>query len=277
MSDNATSYRKPGSIKASSTVSTGRISGSNTRGPEPAPKKTFGCIVCKKYKPLEQFSAKQQALLYKPIPCGSCKVCAGGPTLEMECAMCGKTKALDKFSKSQRRNNNRDNAKCMPCQDQKSRIEPDRTYYEGQDSSDSNEFGDESDDETALENGMNGVRLGSGSSSRPSASASRPSAANSAPPVWVAQPRTGASGSSRTSGKFEHNSYRRTRPGPSSTSRSATSAPLSNAANQSASKGWYKPPKVPDPNALSIVEYGNDEEDDDWNKVPVESSDDDSN
>lgn len=173
----------------------------------------------------------------------------------------------------------------MPCQDQKNRVEPEDTYYEDQDdSSDSNPNGDDSDDDDVggLENRMNGVLLNASSASQKSSSASRPGASASAASGWVAQPRSGMSGSSRVSSKVGPSAYRRARPGPTSMSGSAMPGPPHDA-KPNTSK-WGKAPKARDPNAITILDYGKTEDDDDdddddnddWLNARPPSSDDDS-
>lgn len=78
------------------------------------------CGRCSKNLPQARFSAKQlndarrqikeSCKVNKPI---SCQSCTGQQVVEIECTMCGKTKGLEEFAKSQRRNP--DTAKCYQC------------------------------------------------------------------------------------------------------------------------------------------------------------------
>jgi hypothetical protein len=78
------------------------------------------CGRCQKNLPQVKFSMKQltdarwqiknSSKVYKPINCHNC---TGQQVVEVECTMCGKTKGLEDFAKSQRRNP--DTAKCFKC------------------------------------------------------------------------------------------------------------------------------------------------------------------
>ncbi|OXV11050.1 hypothetical protein Egran_01189 [Elaphomyces granulatus] len=84
------------------------------------------CEICKKFRMQNAFSNKQlstvrQAIYqYGPAAMGDdrpgyakCRTCAGTQVVELLCSVCDKTKGLDEFAKSQRRNP--DTARCINC------------------------------------------------------------------------------------------------------------------------------------------------------------------
>ncbi|OBZ90262.1 hypothetical protein A0J61_01679 [Choanephora cucurbitarum] len=85
--------------------------------------KTLRCVFCDTDKPLESFSQTQIAKAtfnpYAPPSFNnkkktiSCKKCTASQTTHLTCMLCSKTKPLDKFAKSQRRN--QEKARCMQC------------------------------------------------------------------------------------------------------------------------------------------------------------------
>jgi DNA repair protein RAD7 len=78
------------------------------------------CGRCQKNLPQAKYSTKQltdarwqiknSAKIYKAI---NCQACTGQQKVEVECTMCGKTKGLEEFAKSQRAKP--DTAKCFKC------------------------------------------------------------------------------------------------------------------------------------------------------------------
>ena len=100
------------------------------------------CGRCHKNLPQVKYSTKQltdarhqiktSSKITKPINCHSC---TGQQKVEIECTMCGKTKGLEEFAKSQRAKP--DTAKCFKCVeaqladeavDEDRYIEPDRAF-----------------------------------------------------------------------------------------------------------------------------------------------------
>ncbi|RAQ99979.1 dna repair protein rad7 [Stemphylium lycopersici] len=87
------------------------------------------CGRCRKNLPQARFSSKQltdarwqisqSSNIYKAINCVSC---TGQQVVEVECTMCGKTKGLEDFAKSQRCKP--DTAKCFKCVEQQLAEEP---------------------------------------------------------------------------------------------------------------------------------------------------------
>ncbi|EUC43316.1 hypothetical protein COCMIDRAFT_38734 [Bipolaris oryzae ATCC 44560] len=78
------------------------------------------CGRCQKNLPQAKFSSKQLTDARRQIKASSqinksinCQNCTGRQVVEVECTMCGKTKGLEDFAKSQRRNP--DTAKCFAC------------------------------------------------------------------------------------------------------------------------------------------------------------------
>ncbi|KAI8987021.1 Stc1 domain-containing protein [Pilobolus umbonatus] len=85
--------------------------------------RSLHCVFCDADKPLEEFSATQiQKATYNPFaPPGynakkktiSCKKCTASQNTSLTCMICSKTKPLEQFAKSQRRN--AEKARCMKC------------------------------------------------------------------------------------------------------------------------------------------------------------------
>lgn len=61
----------------------------------------------------------------------NCRKCMGQRVVEIECIMCNKTKGIEEFAKSQRKNS--DTAKCFKCMEEQVRQEPinERRYEPG--------------------------------------------------------------------------------------------------------------------------------------------------
>jgi DNA repair protein RAD7 len=101
------------------TVDRGSIANSPRLKGVPLPEKVR-CGRCHKNLPQAKYSTKQltdarwqvknQGRIEKPI---NCHHCTGQQKVEVECIMCGKTKGLDEFAKSQRAKP--DTAKCYKC------------------------------------------------------------------------------------------------------------------------------------------------------------------
>ncbi|KAI4114803.1 MAG: hypothetical protein LQ345_004480 [Seirophora villosa] len=84
------------------------------------------CKICRKLKPINAYSNKQQLDLKQRIagPQGeraklptaeiiTCRPCTGGPVHELTCCICNKTQGLDAFNKTQRKTP--DAARCILC------------------------------------------------------------------------------------------------------------------------------------------------------------------
>ncbi|KAI1568401.1 Stc1 domain containing protein [Pyrenophora tritici-repentis] len=91
------------------------------------------CGLCHKNVPLIRFSTKQQTdarsqirSFGKILKHINCQDCVGRQTVELECSMCGKTKGIDSFARTQRRKT--DTAKCFVCIE---RQLADNAYEEG--------------------------------------------------------------------------------------------------------------------------------------------------
>lgn len=99
------------------------------------------CCRCDKYKNQAAFSSKQltdaryavkhqgQSAAYRI----KCQKCTGGQPVEYECSVCGITKGLEEFAKSQRK---KDDKECFKCVEKRLDVDPvEPTKYEDENSS----------------------------------------------------------------------------------------------------------------------------------------------